>query len=185
MFYLVPPRDRHACRLIKLLKPWKEEESDEEGSEGEEEGGEAGPSMGQQVRRGLEQAWPSGVVAMDAYWLLGKPLSVPQMPLCCYLVQFISPCCSPCWPSTTSCRASCARHNLQPSYFFPAAGGRADHRPPAAAHARGGRQALVVLGQGPWLQMLATPGLPMCPPVPPAWLRTKPVPAVWKALGMK
>lgn len=38
-------------RLIKLLKPWRDEASDEEGSEGEEEGGEGpqGPPVGQQV----------------------------------------------------------------------------------------------------------------------------------------
>lgn len=38
-------------RLIKLLKPWRDEASDEEGSEGEEEGGDGpqGPPVGQQV----------------------------------------------------------------------------------------------------------------------------------------
>ncbi|PRW05800.1 hypothetical protein C2E21_9561 [Chlorella sorokiniana] len=65
-----------AIKLIKLLKPWKEEGSDEEGSEGEEEGGEApqGPPVGQQVAelsidrqllRMLVAAGPSGVSTND------------------------------------------------------------------------------------------------------------------------
>ncbi len=66
------------CRLIKLIKPWTEESSDEEGSEGEaEEGGDGaagGPPVGQQVGSDVCRALVLSDLAYSGMIWSGKPV---------------------------------------------------------------------------------------------------------------